>query len=54
MPNSLLKIVGDEFRTSIDHYDEFHVNLLFDDSIYQPMDTHMGAHKITGFFHLQD
>ena len=35
MPNSSLEIVGDKFPTSnsIDHYDEFHVNLLFDRSI---------------------
>ena len=33
-------VLGDEFVTSIDHYDEFHVNLLFDRSIYRPMCTH--------------
>ena len=42
MPNSRFKIVGDEFLTAIDYYDEFHVNLLFDRSIYRPMCTHMG------------
>ena len=41
MPDSRLEIVGDEFLTSIDYYDEFHVNLLFDRSIYRPMCTHM-------------
>ena len=41
-PNSLLKTVGDEFLTSINHYDEFHVNILLDRSIYRPMWTHMG------------
>ena len=41
MPNSRLKIVGDEFLTSIDYHDEFHVNLFFDRSIYRPMCTHM-------------
>ena len=40
--NCLLEIVGDEFVTSIDHFDEFHVNLLFDCSIYRLMCTHMG------------
>ena len=30
MPNSRFKIVGDEFLTSIDYDDEFHVNLLFE------------------------
>ena len=33
--------MGDEFLTSIDYVDEFHVNLLFDRSIYRPMCTHM-------------
>ena len=42
MPNSRLKIVEDEFLTSINHNDEFHVNLLFDRSIHRPMCTHMG------------
>ena len=42
MPNSRLKIMEDEFLTSIDYYDEFHVNLLFDRSIFRPMCTHMG------------
>ena len=31
---------GGESVTSIDHYDEFYVNLLFDRSIYRPMCTH--------------
>ena len=39
MPNSR---VGVEFLTAIDYEDEFHVNLLFDRSIYRPMCTHMG------------
>ena len=30
MPNSRLKTVRDDFLTSIDCYDGFHVNLLFD------------------------
>ena len=30
MPNSRLKTVTDEFLTSIDYHDGFHVNLLFD------------------------
>ena len=30
MPNSRLKTVRDEFLTSIDHYEGFHVNLRFD------------------------
>ena len=42
MPDSRLEIVEDEFLVSINHYDEFHVNLLFDHSIYRPMCTHMG------------
>ena len=44
MPNSRFKIGGDEFLTAnaIDYDDEFHVNLLFDRSIYRPMCTHMG------------
>ena len=42
MPNSRFKIVGDKFLTSIDYDDEFHVNLLFDRSIYRPMCIHMG------------
>ena len=42
MLNYQLEIVGDESVTSIDHYDEFYVNLLFDHSIYRPMCTHMG------------
>ena len=37
-----LEIVGEEFVTSIHHYNEFYVNLLFDRSIYRPMCTHMG------------
>ena len=39
---SRLKIVIGEFLTCFDYYDEFHVNLLFDRSIYRPMSTHMG------------
>ena len=31
--------------TSIDHYDNFYVNLLFDRSIYRPMCTHMGKRR---------
>ena len=44
MPDSQLEIVGDEFLTTINHirYGEFHVNLVFDRSIYRPMCTHMG------------
>ena len=33
---------GGESETSIDHYDESYVNLLFNRSIYRPMCTHMG------------
>ena len=43
MPNSGFKIVRDEFLTSIDYDDEFHLNLPFDRSIYRPMCTHMGT-----------
>ena len=39
---SRLKIVIGEFLTCFDYYDEFHVNLLFDRSIYRPMSTHTG------------
>ena len=42
MRNSRLKIVRGEFLTCFDYYDKFHVNLLFDRSIYRPMCTHMG------------
>ena len=42
MPNSRLKTVRDESVTSIEHYDEFYVNLLFDRFFYRPMCTHMG------------
>ena len=42
MPNSRLEIVEDEFLTSVDHYDEFHVNLRFDRSFYRLMCTHVG------------
>ena len=42
MPNYQLEIVGEEFVTSIDHFDEFFVNLLFDRYIYRLMCTHMG------------
>ena len=41
MLNYRLEIVGDEFVTSIDHFDEFHGNLLFDRPIYRLMCTHM-------------
>ena len=34
--------MGEEFVTSIGHPDEFHVNLLFDRSIYRLMCIHMG------------
>ena len=37
MLNHYLEIVGDELVTSIDHFDEFYVNLLFDRSIYRPI-----------------
>ena len=37
-----LEIVGDELFTSIDHYEEFCVNLHCGRSIYRPMRTHMG------------
>ena len=41
----------DEFLTSIDYYEKFHVNLLFGRSIYRPMCTHMGneekLHKLS-------
>ena len=40
--NYQLEIVADESVTSIDHYDEFYANLLFDRSFYRPMGTHMG------------
>ena len=44
MPDSRLEIVEDEFLAfnSINYYDEFHANLLFDRSIYRPMCTHLG------------
>ena len=42
MPNNQLEIVLDEFLTSIDHDNQFYVNLLFKCSIYRPMCTHMG------------
>ena len=44
MSNSRQKIMEDEFLTSnsIGYYDVFHVNLIFDRSIYRPMCTHMG------------
>ena len=42
MTNCQLEIVGNESLNSIDRFDEFHVNLLFDRSIYRPMCTHMG------------
>ena len=40
--NHPLEIVGQESVTSIDLYDEFYVNLLFDRFIHRPMFTHMG------------
>ena len=40
--NYQLAIMGYEKVIFIDHYDKFHVNLLFDRSIYRPMCTHMG------------
>ena len=49
MPDGRLEIVGDEFLTSIDHYDEFHVNLIFDRPIYRPMCTHMGYNVVEPF-----
>ena len=42
MLNYRLEIVGDESVTSIDHYDEFYVNSLFDRFINRRMSTHMG------------
>ena len=42
MLNYELEIVGDEFVTFIDSCDEFHINLLFDRSVYRLMYTHMG------------
>ena len=42
MLNNQLEIVEDESVTSIDRYDEFCVNLLFDRSIYQLMCARMG------------
>ena len=42
MLNYQLEILGEEFVTSIGPSDEFHVNLLFDRSIYRPMCTYMG------------
>ena len=47
MPNNQLKIMGDEFLTSIDHYGEFIGNLLFDYFIYRPMCTHMVNTNLT-------
>ena len=46
MPSSRFKIMNYEFLTAIDYDDEFHVNLLFDHSIYQTMCTHMGERPI--------
>ena len=40
--NYQLEIVADESVTSIDHYDEFYVNLLFDRSIYRLICTPVG------------
>ena len=47
MLNYQLEIVGEEFATSIGHFDEFYANLLFDRFIYRPMCTHMGYTKET-------
>ena len=49
MPDSRLEIVEDDFLASINHYDEFHVILIFDRSIYRPMCTHSG-HGVAGRF----
>ena len=46
MPNSRLKTLRDEFLTSIEYYDGFYVNLLFD-RFYRPMCTHMGNRLIS-------
>ena len=46
MLNYQLEIVGDGSVTSFDEYEGFHVNLLFDRSIYRPMSTH-----IMGYIH---
>ena len=43
MPNNRLEIVLDEFLTSIDHNNQFHVNLLFNSSIYRLLCAHMGS-----------
>ena len=52
--NSRLKIVKGEFPTSFDYFDEFHVNLLFDRSIYRPMCTHVGyLQSNTRFSHIE-
>ena len=40
--NYRLEIMRDESVTSINHYNEFYVNSLFDRSIYRPMCTNMG------------
>ena len=37
---------GDESLTLIDNYDEFHLSLPFDCSLYRPMCTHMNAGTI--------
>ena len=42
MLNCQLEILEDESVPSIDHDDEFFVNLLFDRSIYRPICAHMG------------
>ena len=50
----------DESVTSINHYNEFYVNLLFDRAIYRPMCIHMGngddllaKDKFVNFFGLE-
>ena len=40
MTNSRLEIVGDESINSIDQSEEFHVNYIFDHSIYRLMCTY--------------
>ena len=46
MFNYQLEIVRNKSPTSIDHYDEFDVNLLFDRSFYRPICTHMGYARV--------
>ena len=42
MLNYQLEIVGEEFVTSMGHFEKFYENLFFDRSINRPMCTHMG------------